>query len=268
MKTLILSLLVAIAGPARAGITAVSLPASAPSAAPAHAVVETVEQDPQLAARWASMRSDFAVLAAAAGFKPGELPFVLTLSTNDNAAFVYDGESAPYVEVDRGMLPKPRMAHVWVLSHELGHAIQYRLGYFTAKANYGKPFAAYQTEAHADYLGLILSIRAGFAAKDWIRGFAIDWTPEGAADPTLSDDHPATKDRMVNLWSLYARAVSITRGLEGSAARSTEEYRDYGTPNLFREEDGATARSRPVTPDEVQKRCEVIVDGRRCPYGR
>lgn len=147
----------------------------------------------------------------------------------------------------------------WIVAHELGHQIQYRLGATTPKLQY----VPSNLESDADVYGLILSLSAGFdpyAAAGALAKLAMGMGQAGvnaqstqdfdvsigAAGP---DPHPSYGTRIDNLWS----DLNLVCG-SSSGAQICANYKSLIHPNFPPQ----TPLDRParhnVTPGALDRR--------------
>lgn len=151
-----------------------------------------------------SYRPSFNALLKAASFEEGELSLRGRFDPQDNAYFFYNDK---VVAVNTGKIakyPKPEPALVFVLAHEVGHAVQGRGGEAAWRFAAGNDTIeghkrSRALEAQADVIAADLLEKAGLADAKAIA--AAQETQYGC--PTLQGDaapvttHPASRDRFL-----------------------------------------------------------------------
>lgn len=158
------------------------------------------------------------------------------------------------LEINGGLLIKPIPMIMEIMSHEIGHWIQMIKGIREEKI---RRHTSEQLEAQADWLGVRLAARAGYAPQLWLYGHARVWGCKKTMRDQMPFMHPLDEDRWVNIKSKLNQLESWAAGRREDL-KATPEPIVPGSPRIFKEQ-GDIARGTPVTQDEAVKQCKDFI---------
>lgn len=174
---------------------------------------------PQLCASLESYSDPYRKLLKAADFADDSISLWGRISPDANAAFY---PSVKVVMINTGTMtrhPKPNEAMLFVLAHELGHAVQERGGELAWRFAKGLPETEGQrrsrvTEGQADSIATELLAKAGLGgARATMKGVEDFFTCETIQNEALKGtSHPAPKDRFLQ----QLKQGSLTRAPHGT----------------------------------------------------
>lgn len=200
MKRLLAAVFLLSAGPARA------LPCPVRALDARDNPVPLEDSHPTCAAA-AAQTPRFERLRAAAGIPETELEYVVEVGAADGHENAYYwarkvGFNDAYF---RKFADSSSLAPLASLAHEVGHAVQHRLGVLypdmTGKSQAEKMAFYRRKEAHADAIAVELLLRAGYPPDAFVRGREQRFSCAAIAEKDDGDEratHPADRHRWVN----------------------------------------------------------------------